>query len=217
MAHILVAEDEAPIREVVSRHLLLVGHTVAQAGTGPQAVEMCGKEKFHLVLLDVMLPGMDGFEVKRRLPAGLPVIFVTAKTGLANRLAGLGLGADDYLEKPFEMLELLARIEAVLRRTGGQETRFLLGGCEVDMRERRAFLNGAEVPLTPQEFALLEVLVRNRNLALSRDRLLELAWGYDYAGDTRTVDVHIQRLRKKLALEQQLQTVYKLGYRLSTK
>ena len=217
MAHILIAEDEQPISDVVRRHLLLVGHTVEQAYTGPQAVALCEKKKFDLVLLDVMLPGMDGFEVKRFLPSEVAVIFVTAKTGLSNRLAGLSLGADDYLEKPFEMLELLARIEAVLRRTGGQEARFQLGECEVDLRGRRAFLHRQPVPLTPQEFALLEVLVRNRNLALSRDKLLELAWGYDYAGDTRTVDVHIQRLRKKLALEHQLQTVYKLGYRLSTK
>lgn len=217
MAHILIAEDEQSISDVVRRHLLLVGHTVAQACTGPQAVELCEKERFDLVLLDVMLPGMDGFEVKRHLPEGQAVIFVTAKTGLSNRLTGLGLGADDYLEKPFEMLELLARIEAVLRRTGRQEMRFQLDECEVDLRGRRAFLRGQPVPLTPQEFALLEILVCNRNIALSRDKLLELAWGYDYAGDTRTVDVHIQRLRRKLALEHHLQTVYKLGYRLSTK
>ena len=164
-----------------------------------------------------MLPGMDGFALKRQLPAQLPVIFVTARSSLSNRLEGLGLGADDYIIKPFEMLELLARVQAVLRRTGAGEDAVSVGRCKIDLAQHRVLLDGEEVTLKPQEYALLEVLVRNRNLALSRDKLLELAWGYDYEGDSRTVDVHVQRLRKKLDLEQQLQTVYKLGYRLSTK
>ena len=164
-----------------------------------------------------MLPGTDGFEVKRRLPQELPVIFVTARTGLSSRLQGLGLGADDYIRKPFEILELLARVEAVLRRTGAGDREVEAGGCRIDLAQRRVTREGAEIPLKPQEYALLEVLVRNRNLALSREKLLELAWGYDYEGDTRTVDVHVQRLRKKLGWEKELQTVYKLGYRLSTK
>ena len=145
------------------------------------------------------------------------MIFVTARSSLSNRLEGLGLGADDYIIKPFEMLELLARVQAVLRRTGAGEDAVSVGRCKIDLAQHRVLLDGEEVTLKPQEYALLEVLVRNRNLALSRDKLLELAWGYDYEGDSRTVDVHVQRLRKKLDLEQQLQTVYKLGYRLSTK
>lgn len=217
MAKILIAEDERPINDLLCRNLALVGHRTAQAFDGPQALALAERETFDLALLDVMLPGCSGFEVKQQLPAALPVIFVTARSGLSSRLEGLGLGADDYIVKPFEILELLARVEAVLRRTGAGDASFSVGGCRVEFGTRRAYRAGREVPLTPQEFALLEALVRNRNLALSRDQLLELAWGYDYEGDARTVDVHIQRLRKKLGLEKQIETVYKLGYRLNTR
>lgn len=217
MASILIAEDEKPIRELIRRNLLLVGHSCREAADGREALELAEAERFDLALLDVMLPGTDGFEIKRLLPQELPVIFVTARTGLSSRLQGLGLGADDYILKPFEILELLARVEAVLRRTGAGDREVEAGGCRIDLAQRRVTREGAEIPLKPQEYALLEVLVRNRNLALSREKLLELAWGYDYEGDTRTVDVHVQRLRKKLGWEKELQTVYKLGYRLSTK
>ncbi len=216
MATILVAEDEKSINELIKRNLKLVGHTVIQAYNGHAAIEATINNDVDLILLDVMLPGFSGFEVKERLSADLPVIFVTAKTGLNSRLKGLGLGADDYLEKPFEILELLARVEAVLRRTHKEQDVFELDDCIVKISMRRVYVLGDEVTLTPQEFELLYVLIKNRNLALSRDKLLELAWGYDYEGDTRTVDVHIQKLRKKLCWEKRLQTVYKLGYRLTT-
>ena len=217
MARILIAEDEQPIRELIARNLTLVGHQCETAADGTEALALGGQKQFDLALLDVMLPGLDGFALKRQLPERLPVIFVTAKSALSSRLEGLGLGADDYIVKPFEILELLARVQAVLRRTGAGEGILTLDRCRIDLSQRRVTLDGEEVPLKPQEYALLEVLVRNRNLALSRDKLIELAWGYDYDGDSRTVDVHVQRLRKKLDLEQRLQTVYKLGYRLSTK
>lgn len=217
MAHILIAEDEAAISNLVRANLKLVGHSCVQAFTGPEALELADCCAFDLVLLDVLLPGLDGFEVKARLPADLPVIFVTAKAALTDKLTGLGLGADDYIVKPFEVLELLARVELVLRRTQKGCRLFTLKGCRVDLDARRVFVNGMEAPLTPQEFSLLEALIVNRNLALSREKLLCLAWGYDYEGETRTVDAHIQRLRKKLGLEHEIQTVYKLGYRLSTR
>lgn len=217
MARILIAEDEKPISELIRRNLALVGHEGRQAFDGPSALTLAQAEPFDLALLDVMLPGCSGFEVKRQLDPALPVIFVTAKTGLSSRLEELRLGADDYIVKPFEILELLARVEAVLRRTHAQTASFELCGCHVEFNTRRVLTAGGEVALTPQEFSLLEALVRNRNLALSREKLLELAWGYDYEGDTRTVDVHIQRLRKKLGWERQIETVYKLGYRLNAK
>ena len=217
MASILVVEDDKPISELIKRNLALVGHTVQQAYDGCAAVALLQSDTFDLVLLDIMLPGLSGFEVKKMLPAAQPVIFVTAKCGLSSRLAGLGLGADDYIEKPFEILELLARVQAVLRRTCTSEELFELDTCRVELGMRRVYVAGEEIMLTPQEFDLLDTLIRNRNLALSREKLLELAWGYDYEGDTRTVDVHVQKLRKKLGLEQRIQTVYKLGYRLSTK
>ena len=145
------------------------------------------------------------------------MIFVTAKTSLSDKLQGLGLGAEDYIVKPFEVLELLARVEIVLRRGGKSARTFTLDGLRVDLDAHRVFLHEEEIPLTPQEYSLLEVLITNRNLALSREKLLNLAWGYDYEGESRTVDAHIQRLRKKLELEGRIQTVYKLGYRLSTR
>ncbi|MDQ0157603.1 DNA-binding response OmpR family regulator [Robertmurraya andreesenii] len=131
-----------------------------------------------------------------------------------DRIKGFSLGADDYLVKPFEMLELLARVEAVLRRTQKTISYFEAGEVRINFNSRQVFQNGQLVECTPKEYKLLEVLVQNRNVALSRERLLELVWGYDFEGDTRTVDVHIQKLRKKLGWEDKIKTVYKLGYRL---
>lgn len=216
MAHILIAEDETPIRRLIADNLALVGHTPLEAADGPQAVALAQAHACDLALLDIMLPGLDGFAVKQQLPPALPVIFVTARAGLSSKLQGLGLGADDYITKPFEMLELLARVQAVLRRTGAAQSAFVHGETRVELDTRRAFLRSVEITLTPQEFLLLEVLIQNRGLALSREKLLELAWGYDFEGDSRTVDVHIQKLRSKLGWEDVIQTVYKLGYRLAT-
>ena len=217
MANILIAEDERAINNLMAANLRLVGHACTQAFTGPQALELAQSGAFDLVLLDVMLPGQDGFAVKSLLPAEQPVIFVTARTGLGDKLKGLGLGADDYIVKPFEILELLARVETVLRRTRRNAETFAFKDLLVDLTARRVVRGGETLELTPQEFALLEALVINRNLALSREKLLSIACGYDYEGETRTVDVHIQRIRKKLGLEQEIQTVFKVGYRLNTR
>jgi DNA-binding response OmpR family regulator len=213
MAHILVVEDERAINELIVRNLKLVGHTFLQAFDGNEVVKMVSENTVDLILLDVMLPGVDGFEVMHQIPP-TPTIFITAKDSLEYRLTGLSLGADDYIVKPFEMLELLARIEAVLRRTQKSSTVFTLDHAVIDRVSRTAKVNGMEIDLSPREFELLEVLITNRNIALSRDKLLELAWGYDYAGETRTVDTHIQKLRSKLGWENRIKTLYKLGYRL---
>ena len=217
MAVILIAEDEAPINDLLAANLQLVGHRTIQSFDGIEAVNRARQEKVDLVLLDIMMPGLDGFSVKEKLPEDMPVIFLTARTALNDRLRGLKSGAEDYIIKPFEMLEVLARVENVLRRTQKNEQEFRLKDLQVDMDARRVFLKGEEVILTPQEYTLLETLIINRNLALTREQILETAWGYDYEGDTRTVDVHIQRLRKKLCLEEEIQTVYKVGYRLNTR
>lgn len=217
MATILIAEDERSINNLMAANLRLVGHRCAQAFTGPEALDMALAAPYDLLLLDIMLPGLDGFAVKSSLPAEQPVIFVTARTGLDDKLRGLGLGADDYIVKPFEILELLARVETVLRRTKRNSAGFTFKDLAVDLTAHRVTRGGETVELTPQEYALLEALVINRNLALSREKLLSIAWGYSYEGETRTVDVHIQRLRKKLGLEKEIQTVFKLGYRLNTK
>ncbi|MEJ8546675.1 response regulator transcription factor [Brevibacillus borstelensis] len=212
MAAILIVEDEIPINELIKRNLQSVGHTCISVTDGKAAIDELARREVDLVLLDIMLPEIDGYEVFRQI-RGTPTIFLTARSGLADKVKGLTLGADDYLVKPFEMMELLARVDAVLRRTKKTSKTFELDGVKIDFASRQVFLHEKPVECTPKEFDLLEVLVNNRNIALSREKLLELAWGYDYVGDTRTVDVHIQKLRKKLDMETRIKTVYKLGYR----
>jgi len=213
MAHILVVEDDQAINELIARNLKLVGHSYTQVFDGIEAVRIANEAAVDLILLDVMLPGLDGFEVIKEIPP-TPVIFITAKNGLEHKLNGLSLGADDYIVKPFEILELLARIEAVLRRTKKSSNTFSLDGVVVDLSGRRVTVHGQDAELSPREYDLLEALIINRNIALSREKLLELAWGYDYMGETRTVDTHIQKLRSKLGWENRIKTIYKLGYRL---
>ncbi|MFD2170482.1 response regulator transcription factor [Tumebacillus lipolyticus] len=213
MATILIVEDERSINELIKRNLQSVGHTCIAVLDGGAAIQQLAEQDVDLVLLDVMLPEMDGYEVFRQI-RGTPTIFLTARSSLSDKVKGLTIGADDYLVKPFEMLELLARVDAVLRRTKKECKEFELDGVKIEFASRQVFLHAEPVECTPKEFDLLEVLVKNRNIALSRDKLIELVWGYDYAGDTRTVDVHIQKLRKKLDLEARIKTVYKLGYRL---
>ena len=214
MAYILVAEDELAINDLICKNLKLLGHRTAQAFDGAQAMQLLAEENFDLVLLDVMMPQMSGFEVKSKLPADLPVIFVTAKNSVSDQLTGLNLGADDYIVKPFDVLVLIARVENVLRRTRKNDTIFAINDCVIDLAKRIVLKDGKEIVLTLQEFNLLEALVLNRNFALSREKLLQLAWGYDYMGDSRTVDVHVQKLRKKLDLQKEIVTVFKYGYRL---
>lgn len=215
MALILIVEDEMPINILINRNLELVGHECVSVYDGEAVLEIIQKYTFDLILLDIMLPKMDGYEVLEIVKEmDIPVIFLTSKSSLSDRVKGLTLGADDYIVKPFEMLELQARVEAVLRRTNKEQKIFVLNNIRIDLDGRQAFLNNELVDITPQEFDLLVALIRNRNIALSRERLLRLAWGYDFEGDTRTVDVHITKLRKKLGLDNYIKTVYKLGYRL---
>lgn len=213
MAKILIVEDEPSINELIRKNLSLTGHHCTQAVDGTAAVTLLENGKFDLLVLDIMLPGLDGYQVFERAK-GTPTIFLTAKSELPDKLKGLAMGADDYLTKPFQMLELAARVEAVLRRTKKAETEFVMGDLKVDFDRHQIFLKGTAVECTPKEYELLEVLIRNRNIALSREKLLELVWGWEFDGGTRTVDVHIQRLRQKLHLENEIRTVYKLGYRL---
>jgi len=216
MAHILIVEDDLEINKLIARNLKLIGHTYLQAYDGNEAAKMAGENTFDIILLDIMLPGIDGFEVIKKID-NVPVIFITAKDGLEHKLNGLKLGADDYIVKPFEMLELLARIDVVLRRTQKNISMFSLDGAEVNLTDRTITVHGKEIYLPPREYELLEVLIKNQNIALSRDKLLELAWGYDYFGETRTVDNHIQKLRRKLGWEERIKTIHKLGYRLEVK
>lgn len=215
MANILIVDDEPAINLLIKKNLELVGHSCQSAFDGEQALKMLEENGADLVLLDIMLPKLDGHRVLGRMK-GTPVIFLTARDGMMERIQGLSEGADDYITKPFEMLELIARVEAVLRRTMKSQDMVMLGRLRIDFNSHQIYVDNTEVECTPKEFALMEVLIRNRNIALSRERLLELVWGYDYEGDTRTVDVHIQKLRRKFGLEEQIKTIYKMGYRLET-
>lgn len=214
MAHILIVEDEQSINDLIAMNLALVGHTSEQAYEGNEALEYLKHNAFSLIIMDIMLPGRDGFALMKYVSKNTPVIFLTAMGNLSDRVKGLNLGADDYIVKPFETIELLARIEAVLRRTNRSINIFSLDSTVVNLESRVVTMNGREIELTLREYELLEILIKNQNIALSREKLLKLAWEYDYFGETRTVDVHIQKLRKKLNWEDRIKTVYKIGYRL---
>lgn len=213
MSNILIVEDEAVINELIKRNLILVGHTCDSAFDGKEALSRLEDRTYDLMILDIMLPETDGFEVMKQ-SKGQPTIFLTARDSLMDRISGFSLGADDYITKPFEMLELLARVEAVLRRTQKHDRTFELDQIHINFDSRQVYQGNVILDLTPKEYELLEVMIINRNIALSRERLLELVWGYDFEGGTRTVDVHIQKLRKKLGWDNRIKTVYKLGYRL---
>ncbi len=214
MAHILIVEDEEAINRLIKQNLRLAGHDCTQVFDGLEAKKVLEEENtFDLIIMDVMLPYMDGFTLMQYVKE-IPVIFLTAKSQLEDKITGLTSGAWDYLTKPFEMLELIARINLVLEKTQKDNKGIWINDVYVNLEARTVSRDGEEIELAKQEFDLLEILIRNRNIALSREKLLDLAWGYDYMGDTRTVDVHITKLRKKLNLEQYIKTVYKTGYRL---
>ena len=211
---ILVVEDEAPIRDLISINLQLVGYEVFTAEDGIVAENFLEKQKVDLILLDVMIPGIDGFSLIEKIKKhNIPVIFVTAKESVLDRVKGLRLGADDYIIKPFETIELLARIEVVLRRYNKNSHIIKFKNIEVDTNQRSVKLNDKEVYLTVKEYELLILLLQNKNIALSRDQILERVWGFEYGGETRTVDIHIQRIREKLDLKNNIKTVFKVGYR----
>lgn len=217
MAKILIVEDEKPIRNLIKRNLELMGHTCMEASDGDEAAEIIMENPFDLMVFDVMLPGKDGFEllelVRLRMKRPTPVIFLTAKESIDDRLKGLSLGADDYISKPFVLRELLLRVQAVLRRTMKEEESLFFDDIEVRFSSKKVFRKGLEVCLTPKEYCLLETLILNRNIVLSREKLLTLVWGYNYEGESRTVDVHIRQIRAKLDLKDRLKTLYKMGYR----
>ena len=199
---ILVVEDEAPIRDLISINLQLVGYEVFTAEDGIMAEEFLERQRVDLILLDVMIPGIDGFSLIEKIKKhNTPVIFVTAKESVLDRVKGLRLGADDYIIKPFETMELLARIEVVLRRYNKNDNHIKFKNIEVDTKQRIVKLNNKEIYLTVKEYELLILLLKNKNIALSREQILEKVWGFEYGGETRTVDIHIQRIREKLDLK----------------
>ncbi len=219
MEKILVIEDEEPIRELIKLNLILAGYEVLEAKDGIEGLNMMKQQPVNLVLLDVMLPKMDGFELLPHITAlEIPVILLTAMDALTDKVKGFNLGADDYITKPFESMELLARVKALLRRSevkNKPQTEKMLSFHEITLLldQHKVLKNDVEIELTFKEFELLRLLVENKNIVLSREKLLELVWDYEYEGNTRTVDIHIQRLRNKLETDR-IKTVYKVGYRL---
>lgn len=218
MLKLLIVEDERMIADFIGCGLAEANFEYDCAYDGLSAADMIDQNRYDLILLDVMLPGVDGFELMRYIaPLGIPVIFLTAKAGADDRVAGLRLGADDYIVKPFEMIELLARIDTVLKRYGKGSVELSLGDVSVNTRTRVVTRNGAAIALRAREYDLAVFLLRNRDLPLFRETIYERVWGGEFTGDTRTVDIHIRRLRQKLGWEDRLVTINRVGYKLNSK
>lgn len=215
MQKVLIVEDEEPISNLIKINLTAEGYMCKCAFNGIDAANIIEDEKFDLILLDIMLPGIDGYELLEYIkPFKTPIIFITAKGTVENRIKGLKLGADDYIVKPFQIGELLARIEAVLRRVNGTDKTYEVLGVKINPSSRSVIKDGNHIELTVKEFDLLLELIRNKNIALYRNQLYERVWQEEFMGDTRTIDLHIQRLRKKLGWENHIKTVFRIGYRL---
>ena len=215
MIKILIVDDEKAICDLIDLNLSAAGYHCTSVQNGLDAIDLIEEEVFDLILLDIMLPGADGYDVIEYIrPLKIPVIFITAKHEVKDRVKGLKLGADDYLVKPFDVVELVARVEAVLRRYNKTDKLLTAGNIVVDVDARRVLKDGKQVVLTNKEFGLLVLFIQNKNVALFREALYEKVWGDEYIGDSRTLDLHVQRLRKKLGWERCLTAVYKVGYRL---
>ncbi len=215
MKKILIVEDEEPISNLIKVNLIAEGYRCTCAFDGKEAADFIEKEDFDLILLDIMLPEINGYELLGYIkPLEIPVIFLTAKSEVNDRIKGLKMGAEDYISKPFQIGELLARVEVVLRRYGKVGKKLSLGDVEIDIESRVVCRAGVPIDLTVKEYELLIELMQNKNVALYREKLYEKVWGEEFVGDTRTLDSHIQRLRKKLNWEHRIKTVFRIGYRL---
>jgi DNA-binding response OmpR family regulator len=217
MLKILIAEDEEPIANLIRMNLNRAGYECICAPDGEEAADRMEKEHFDLLLLDIMLPKINGYELMEYARIlQLPVIFITAMDSTDNKVKGLKMGAEDYISKPFEIVELLARVEAVLRRCNKLEKKIRILDVEIDLPSRVVMQNGRQVMLTLKEYELLLFFARNPNIALYREVIYEQVWEKEYTGEGRTVDLHVQRLKKKLGWEPYISAIYKVGYRLET-
>ncbi|MCI8272592.1 MAG: response regulator transcription factor [Clostridia bacterium] len=216
MNKILIVEDETAIKDLIKIELELQGYKCETASNGKEGADLLEKNVYDLVLLDIMLPEIDGYELLEYIKqiSQTPTIFITAKGQIEDKIKGLREGADDYITKPFEMIELIARIEVILRRYNkGNEVK-KIGNIEVNIVSRIVKKDNKEVFLTPKEFDLLCFLIQNKNFALYKEVIYEKVWGEEFEIETRTLDLHIQRLRKKLDLKDKIKTIYKIGYML---
>lgn len=218
MAEILIVEDDENIARMIEATLSMVGYRCDGCEDGSEAVRRILEGSYDLILLDVMLPGMDGFEILTKIKnKGTPVIFLTALQDVGDKVKGLRLGAEDYIVKPFEAVELLARIEVVLRRTNAGRQQLAYDGILVDLQKHVVTKNGERVPLTPKEFDVLVFFMQNVDITITRERLMAAIWGYEFEGESRTVDIHVQQVRRKLDLKGKLVTIPKLGYCLESR
>ena len=216
MIKILIVEDEEPISNLIRMNLTKAGYQCKCAFDGNTAADLMAENNFDLALLDIMLPGINGYELMEYARSlELPVIFITAMDKVDDKVKGLKSGAEDYIAKPFEIAELLARVETVLRRLNKGEKVLKVLDIEVDVQSRTVVQNGQQIMLTLKEFELLLLFIRNKNVALYRDIIYENVWESEYMGESRTVDLHVQRLKKKLHWEDHIDAVYKVGYRLN--
>lgn len=212
---ILIVEDDPSISRLIESNLRVAGYEPFCAMDGQQALETIAAQPFDLALCDIMLPELDGFELLPYLrEKDIPVIFVSAKTDVQSRIQGLRLGAEDYLVKPFDILELLVRMEKVLARSAPAENTLVYQDITIDLNSRSVHRGQELIALKPMEYTLLCAFVKHPGMVLTREKLLRQVWGDEYIGETRTVDVHVAALRRKLGLSDQLTTVFKLGYRL---
>ena len=215
MIKILIVEDEKAISDLLKMSLTKAGYVCTCKYDGISAADILENERFDLILLDIMLPGADGFELMEYIkPMQIPVIFITARNSVVDKVKGLKMGADDYLVKPFEIIELLARVETVLRRYQMLDCVVEMDGVVIDTKSMTVRRGMETISLTKKEYDLLLLFVRNPGTALYRATIYERVWGCEYLGDSRTVDLHVQRLRKKIGWEDKLKAVFKVGYRL---
>ncbi len=215
MIRILAVDDEKPIAQLLRLSLNRAGYECVCAYDGIEAANLIEKEPFDLILLDIMLPGIDGFELMDYIRTiGIPVIFLTAKNAVADRVKGLRMGAEDYMVKPFDVLELLARVEGVLRRHGKTQTVLEVGGLSINVPSMQVLRQGVEISLTRKEYELLLLFAQNPGIVLSKTTIYERVWGGEYPEGTRTVELHIQRMKKKAGWDDRIRPVFGMGYRL---
>lgn len=215
MIEILIVEDEKPISNLIKLSLSKEGYVCTCAYDGKEAADLIEKNRYDLILLDIMLPEYDGFELMEYIrPMEIPVIFITARGSINDRVKGLRAGAEDYIVKPFEIVELLARVDVVLRRYKKLDSVLNIGGLSIDTYSHIVSREGDVIRLTPKEYDLLLLFVQNPGRAMYRETIYERVWGEEFQYGSKTVDLHVQRLRKKTGWEKQLQAVNKIGYRL---
>lgn len=217
MSKILVVDDEAKIRDIIKKFAIFEGHEVVEASGGLEALDKCKSESFDIIILDIMMPDLDGFSVCREIKkeSSTPVIMLSARGEEYDRIHGFEVGVDDYVVKPFSPKELMMRVSAIIKRVGKPESEIVkIGSLWVDFTARRVTVDGESVDLTPKEYDLLFYLVKNRGIALSREKLISNVWGYDFFGDDRTLDTHIKLLRKNLGkYSSNIVTLRGVGYR----